>query len=205
LTASRHGTPVQILLPKIVVPGNTIGPGGKKMGNGGVPETDALLLGYSHPGSGKIMLSRAIFLPVGVWSNTLERVRKGKYSVLETYPGPESKLYLPDGPHKTVYEKLKTAYSIMRSASNREEDLTKRWRVTKGPMTPVERGAVWEGWAVVLDTEVSLDRGERRGAFLSSTLIDEGTGRNVDPEAERVRREIEELLEEDEEDEDIEG
>jgi hypothetical protein len=203
LTASCHGTPIQILLPKIVVPGNTIGPGGKKMGNGGIPETDALLLGYSRPGSSKIVLSRAIFLPMGVWTNTLERVRKGKYSVLETYPGPESKLHLPDGPHKTVYEKLKTAYDIMRSAPNREQDLTKRWRVTKGPMTPVERGAVWEGWAVVLDSEVSLGRGERRGAFLSSRLIDEGTERKVDPEAERVRREIEELLEEEDGDEDM--
>jgi hypothetical protein len=173
------------------------------MGNGGIPETDALLLGYSRPGSSKIVLSRAIFLPMGVWTNTLERVRKGKYSVLETYPGPESKLHLPDGPHKTVYEKLKTAYDIMRSAPNREQDLTKRWRVTKGPMTPVERGAVWEGWAVVLDSEVSLGRGERRGAFLSSRLIDEGTERKVDPEAERVRREIEELLEEEDGDEDM--
>jgi hypothetical protein len=73
-------------------------------------------------------------------------------------------------------------------------------------MTAVDRGAVWEGWAVTLDREIALDGKEREGAYSRSGFIDEGVEGKVDPEGERRRRVIDELLEEDEdEDADMEG
>jgi hypothetical protein len=219
--APPHSVPIQIYLPKIIVPGNGIGPGGARMGNNGATETDAFLVGHLHPGSAKLVLSRAIFMPVGVWENTLTRVRKGKYDVLETYAatashpklkgnGPSYRFPEGMGAHEAVYKKFAQVYNIMRSSTDRERDLTKRWRATKGPMTQRDRGAVWEGWAVCLDREIEMGAEERRGAFLSSGLIDEGVHRKaggvvvgtVDhEEVERRRREMEELMEEDEDEE----
>lgn len=214
-TTAHARKPVQIFLPGVLIPGNTIGPSGLKMGNSGSALTDALLIGHCVPGSGKIVLNLAVFLPVGVWENTLRRVRKGAYSILETYPSPKARLGLgvhgeisstakDDGlatPHKAVYEKLAQAYSIMASARDREAQLTKRWRTSKGPMTLVDRGAVWEGWAAVLDRGIEMSARERKGALLHSGLVDEGVEgkrRFGGAEAERRRREIEELLEEEE-------
>ncbi|KAF1849951.1 uncharacterized protein K460DRAFT_270192 [Cucurbitaria berberidis CBS 394.84] len=224
--ASANGLPIQIYFPKIVVPGNTIGPGGAKLGNGGIVETDAFLVGYAQPGSGKIVLSKAIFLPVGVWTNTLRRVRRGAYTVLETYAAPRSHPKLaakppprsfaatvkstnPNGPtpHRTIYTKLAQAYTLVSSSKNREQDLTKRWRVTKGPMTRFDRGAVWEGWAAVLDKGIEMSSQERMGAVISSGLIDGGVKKKRDAdeiERERRRKEIEELMALDS-DEDMEG
>lgn len=219
--ASINGMPIQIYFPKVVIPGNLVGPGGAKGGDGGTVETDALLVGHSHPGSGKIVLSKAIFLPVGVWSNTLRRVRRGAYTVLESYlPSPSHpkvvnstrqpflassvcSASLSTNPHHAVYQKLVQAYSLMAGSKDRERELTKRWRATPGPMTQHDRGAVWEGWGVTLVDGIEMNTVERRGALLSSGLIDEGVEKKgrvsgVDEdEVERRRREIDELMEED--------
>ncbi|CAO2658761.1 Nn.00g064840.m01.CDS01 [Neocucurbitaria sp. VM-36] len=222
-TASPKGIPIQIYFPKIVVPGNTLGPGGAKLGDGGIPETDAFLVGYAAAGSGKIVLSKAVFLPVGVWTNTLRRVRRGAYTVLETYAIPHVHAGLvaqstgralggvagsnrADGPdpHRVVYSKIAQAYALMGSSKDRENELTKRWRVSKGPMTRFDRGAVWEGWAAVLDKGIEMSALERRGAVVSSGLIDEGVEKKKgcdedEEERERRRKEIEELIDGDEE------
>jgi hypothetical protein len=195
--ASPHGMPIQIYFPRVVVPGNGIGPDGARLGNNDAIETDAFLIGYAQPGGGKIVLSKALFMPVGVWTNSLNRVRKGAYEVLETY--------LVNGKgdaHRAVYTKLVQAYMIMRTAKHRERELTKRWRASQGPMTQRDRGAVWEGWGVVLDRGIEMGKGEREGAFLSSWMVDEGVAMKRTEEQERRWREIEEMLEEDDRDED---
>ncbi|KAJ4365257.1 hypothetical protein N0V83_008876 [Neocucurbitaria cava] len=221
------GMPIQIYFPKIVVPGTMLGPGGAKLGDGGVTQTDAMLVGYAQPGSGKIVLSSAFFLPVGVWKNMLRRVTKGAYHVLETYAGPEAQSKLDPStllgsqygkgsgmgphdaakemddttiPHRTAYSKLAQAYAIMTTAKNREEELTKRWRATKGLMMRYDRGAVWEGWAATLDRGIEMTAKDRIGAFVDRWLIDEGTDNKPlrteeDYEMERRRKEVEEELE----------
>lgn len=197
--------PIQIYFPRIVIPANTLGPGGTKLGNFRRAETDAFLLGHTYPSSGTITLTKAIFLPVGVWHNATERVRKGKHVVLESYPapGPTMPNQTSGGPHRAVYEKLEMAYRFMGcgSAAERERELTKRWRVSPGPMTASERGAVWEGWAVELDRGVSLERDERLGAVIHDFLVDGESA--ADRERERRRMEIEELLGEDDGDMDM--
>jgi len=190
------------------------------MGDGGVVQTDALLAGYCKPGSGKIVLSKAILLPVGVWSNTLRRVRRGAYNVLETYAAPSrhakgrqpasvgSTVSPSDitSPHRAIYEKLVQACALMYTSTKRETELTKRWRVTKGPMTLVDRGAVWEGWAAYVDRGIEMSAKERQGAVLSSGIIDGGVEKKMDEEALRRKREMDELMEEDEnEDEEMAG
>ncbi|CAA9964197.1 Retinal multi-domain protein [Pyrenophora teres f. maculata] len=192
------GMPVQIYFKEILVPGNLIGPGGAKMGNGGCTKTDAFLVGYAQPGSGKITLSHAIFLPVGVWQNCLDRVRKHKYSVLETYHSSLDKIARTTPvSHRAAYEKLRQAYSMMLSASPeaREANVTKRWRVTPGRMSGSERGAIWEGWAVGLDKEISMSKEEREGAYVRQEFIDHGVKMREDSERARRRREFEEMLE----------
>jgi hypothetical protein len=191
---SHRGVPVQIYLPKILVPSNTIGPGGMKLGNNGCAETDAFLLGHTHSRSGKITLSRAVFLPLGVWSNAQDRVRKGKYKVLESYIAP---VRGTSTPHRAIYEKAKQAYGMMKTTSPaaRERELTKRWRASRGRMKETERGAVWEGWAVDIDEEIAMSREDRMGAFVQDALID---GVDQDSEEVRRRKEIDELLEMDE-------
>lgn len=196
----KLGMPVQIYFPGVLVPGNLIGPGGAMMGNKGNAETDAFLVGYSQPGSGKITLSHAIFLPVGVWANCANRVGKDKYSVLETYIGPvegRPQVTTPV-PHRAAYDKLRQAHSLMMSPSSaaREENLTKRWRVSQGKMSAAERGAVWEGWAVGVDKEISMSREEREGALIYQDYISLGV--DMSEQRARRRKEIEELLEEEE-------
>jgi hypothetical protein len=193
-TTSHRGIPVQIYLPRILVPANTIGPGGLKLGNNGCAETDVFLLGHTHPKSGKITLNRAVFLPLGVWTNAQDRVRKGRYTVLESYIAPVRTTSVP---HRAVYEKARQAYKMMivGSPAARERELTKRWRASRGRMTATERGAVWEGWAVEIDKEIALSKEERMGTFVQDELID-GIDENSDEV--RRRREIEELLDTDE-------
>ncbi|KAF1928565.1 uncharacterized protein M421DRAFT_62859 [Didymella exigua CBS 183.55] len=212
------GTPIQIYLPKILVPGNGIGPGGACMGDSGCIETDALMLGHEDSSSGKLILSKAILLPVGVWENTLRKARAGRWSVLETYACPSShpakgkgKRKVGDenkGCHGFVYDKLVQAYSMISSAPEvRENELTKRWRTSPGPMTSFDRGAVWEGWGVYVDRGVEMSVDERNDAMkseaeavpkagASSSSEDYGPYRETD-EALRRKREMEELMDED--------
>ncbi|KAF3031442.1 hypothetical protein E8E12_001617 [Didymella heteroderae] len=215
------GPPIQIYLPKVVVPGNGIGPGGKRMGDSSCIETDALMLGHEDPRNGKLVLTKAILLPVGVWDNTLRKVRNGRWSVLETYAcasshsakgkgngkvGDESK-----GCHKAVYDKLAQSYHMMSSAPVvRENDLTKRWRTSPGPMTSSARGAVWEGWGVYVDRAIQLTAEERKDAMKNEAQTvprveegrDEGYGPYGEPdEALRRREEMDELMDEVEDEE----
>ena len=219
-SSNTSNVPIQIYFPKVVLPGNLI-TGGANMGDGNIAETDAMLLGTCTPRSGKIVLNRAVFLPVGVWKNTLHRAAKGSYTILETYAPTQSystsKVHDeyayndPNNktPHRAVYQKLAQAYAIMARSQDRENDLTKRWRVTPGPMTNRARGSVWEGWAVMLDRPIEMSAKERKGAFSWSGLIDDGVekkkmggrgglqvGASVDEveEAERRRRLIDEIL-----------
>ena len=216
-------TPIQIYLPKILVPGNGIGPGGRKMGDGGCIETDALMLGYEKP-SGELVLNKALLLPVGVWENTLRKVRSGRWSVLETYACPASRLAKAKGKekaseapekgcHAAVYDKLAHAYGMLATAPTlREEQLTKRWRVSRGPMTSHDRGAVWEGWAAYVDRDVAMTAAERIDALKSDAaravkVDDGGVGDRYGPygdfgETARRRKEMEELMDEDEDMED---
>ncbi|KAF5845621.1 hypothetical protein GGP41_009432 [Bipolaris sorokiniana] len=194
--------PIQIYFQKIVFPANTLGPGGAKLGDGGISETDAFLLGHVRPGSGEIVLSKAIFLPVGVWKNATARVRNGKCKVLESYPMPGGDVgsYPTGVAHRAAYERVKEAFEFMIAApaAVREREVTKRWRTSKGPMTASERGAVWEGWGVEVDKQVKMGREERMGAVVLDSLID-GT-KTRDWEWERRQREMKELfVEEDEE------
>tara|TARA_R110002003_G_scaffold38_11_gene2378 strand:- start:10559 stop:13747 length:3189 start_codon:yes stop_codon:yes gene_type:complete len=196
-TSSPDKVPIQIYFPRVVIPGNGIGPLGQKLGDNHAIETDAFLLGHSRPGSGRIELSKALFMPVGCWTNTLRRVRKGAYQVLETYPAPGDTMPLgtSGAPHGTVYALLAAAYGFMRTErGEREEMVTKRWRVSPGPMTVRERGAVWEGWGVTVDRALEMGVLERQGALVRSWVVDGKKG--GDEEAERRRRELEELMEE---------
>ncbi len=141
--ASPHGIPILIYLPQIILPSRTTPLNAA---------TDCMLLGYTRPNSGTLTLTRAIFLPVGVWGNILNRVRKGDFSVLETYTVPPNHPRLmawkglvnnPDdvrGPHKTVYDKLCQIYGMMANCMDREEEVTKRWRASPGPLTATKRG-----------------------------------------------------------------
>ena len=211
--ATTHSVPIQIYFPKVVVPGNLVGPGGAKLGDGCVAETDALLLGSCTPGSGKIVLSTAIFLPVGVWANTLRRAGRGTYRILETYePVTENHpaKIKSSSPHGAAYAKLRFAHSLISRSSDRETSLTKRWRTTPGPLTQRDRGSIWEGWGVTLDAAVELGVRERTGALSWCSLIDEGIekkvggglrvgdGPEVVREVMRRRRLIEEILAEEE-------
>jgi hypothetical protein len=181
---------------------------GMRLGDDGAIETDAFLLGHTIPGSGKITLSKAVFMPTGVWTNTLGKVQRGKWRVLETYAHAGEKSVVGNGKaHRAAYDKLVTAYDIMRRScypvERREEELTKRWRVSKGPMTQRDRGAVWEGWGVWLDRGIEMGKEDRVGAVVREWIVDEGVVEKVrDEDEERRRREIEALLEEDEEDND---
>jgi hypothetical protein len=79
----------------------------------------------------------------------------------------------------------------------REEELTKRWRASQGPMTQRDRGAVWEGWGVTLDTGIVMSKGEREGVMVSLRVVDDGVDRLRTEEEEERWREMERLMEED--------
>ena len=195
--ASPQGIPIQIYVPKIVMRPKT-------MPN---EATDCLILGYIESGTGTLKLSRAIFLPVGVWENTLRRVRLGKFSVLETYAPPpthprfvahKGTLTNPEqlySPHKSLYDKLGLMYGFMANCVNREEELTKRWRATPGPLTDRKRGAVWEGYGVYVDRGIEMARKERKGALVVSS-VDGPVADVAKNEDEERRKEIEEMLDE---------
>jgi hypothetical protein len=202
--SSAASVPIQIYFPKIVLPANGIGPGGTRLGDNNFIETDAFLLGHTMPGSGKIVSERALFMPLGCWTNCLNRVRKGHYQVLETYMSPfNSFTGKPTGKdvpcHAAAYSKLAQAYNLMKTTSPavREEELTKRWRASQGPMTQRDRGAVWEGWGVTLDREIVMSKGEREGVMVSLRVVDDGVDRLRTEEEEERWREMERLMEED--------
>lgn len=209
LSASPHGVPIQIYLPKVVIPHNGTFH----------TATDCLILGYTKPETGILELSKAIFLPTGIWENILRRVQRGHAQVLETYAPPPNHprfvvnkgiLRNPDdikGPHKFVHTKLTQIFALMTSCSNREQELTKRWRITPGPMTAKARGAVWEGWGLFVDRPVELSYEERHGVgSIVSRSMDGKRGFGLSEsewkEKERRTRELDEMLEEDEEDSD---
>lgn len=210
--ASAAGVPIQMYFPKIVLPANGIGPGGTRLGDNHHIETDAFLLGHTIPGSGKITLERALFMPLGCWTNCLNRVRKGHYQVLETYMSPfnpftghHTNKHIPC--HAAAYTKLAQAYDLMKTSSPaaRERELTKRWRASHGPMTQRDRGAVWEGWGVTLDRGIEMVSVEREGVMVSSRVVDDGVERRRSGVEEERWREMERLMEEDEaDDEDME-
>ncbi|KAF1960250.1 hypothetical protein CC80DRAFT_289540 [Byssothecium circinans] len=209
--ASPHGIPIQIYIPHIVLPPNSQNP---------TLATDCLVLGYTRPGTRTLTLSKAIFLPTVVWENTLNRVRKRHQSVLESYPPPPNHPSAPksfpgipfprqanmpsnpdevQGPHRTLYEKVVQMYRFMVGCEDREEELTKRWRASQGPMTERDRGAVWEGWGVWVDKSIEMSRKERQGAIVMSSVDPlEKEEEEAKRERERRRREVEELMEEDE-------
>jgi hypothetical protein len=224
LNSPNTKTPIQIYFPRVLIPSNKCDPSGTQSCSSGSLETDALLLGHEEASTGKLVLSKAILLPVGVWSNTLRKVRSGRWSVLETYPSPflngtrkGKEKARESNCHAAVYEKLVQAYGLVISdAKRREEELTKRWRVSRGPMTAVDRGAVWEGWGVYLDQGIAMSAVERKDALRSSaggfsgnvevlggqaSVYDDADG------AARRKKEMQELMDEDEvedEDEDME-
>ncbi|KAF2692174.1 hypothetical protein K458DRAFT_411826 [Lentithecium fluviatile CBS 122367] len=200
--------PIQIYIPKIVLhprAGTTVD-----------SATDCILLGHTSPNSTTLTLTHALFLSLTVWESTLNRVRQGRLTPLETYTPPPNHprfragtglLNNPDdikGPHKAVYEKVRCVYGFMANCGSREEELTKRWKVTKGPLTERQRGAVWEGWGVYVDAPIEMQEEERKGAFVVGRGGDGGVDGKANAEAEeeeRRMREIEELLEEEEESE----
>ncbi|KAL1612413.1 hypothetical protein SLS60_000639 [Paraconiothyrium brasiliense] len=210
--SSPHGIPIQIYLPKIVI--------GHDSNFAGA--TDCLILGYTHQGTGILKLSKAIFFPTSIWENMLRRVQRSHAVVLETYaPPPNHPRYAAgkgtlrnpddvDGPHKFVYDKVAQVFGLMTGCAVREEEVTKRWRVSPGPMTARERGSVWEGWGCYVDTAVDMGYEERQGpgAFIQKSLDGRrgfGLSEEEMAEKERKRREIDELLAEEEEDVSDEG
>ncbi|USP76764.1 uncharacterized protein yc1106_04038 [Curvularia clavata] len=196
LAAPQATVAVQIYFPRVVVPANIIGPGGAKLGNGGCAETDAILIGSVKPGSGEIQINRAVFLPMGIWPRISEMAREKRGYTVETFL--EHASGQKGVPHQVAYEKLKQAYNfIIRKPDDvRERELTKRWRVTNGPMTETKRGAIWEGWAAVVDREIKITKPERTGAVMFDSLINGRDEAWLEKEA-RLR-ELEALMEEEE-------
>ena len=78
---------------------------------------------------------------------------------------------------------------------DREDELTKRWRASKGPLTETDRGAVWEGYGVYIDSGIEMGPEERKGAFVSAG-VDGPLDDLLDEDARRRKKEIEEYLEE---------
>ncbi|KAJ4294499.1 hypothetical protein N0V90_008190 [Kalmusia sp. IMI 367209] len=191
-----NGIPIQIYIPKIVLP--------QTAPTSLHSATDCLILGYTHPSTNVFSLSRAIFLPANIWDNILTRVRRNHAEVLETYAPPpnhprfrteKKQLKNPEdvrGPHRYVYEKLVQIFGMMtksREGEEREEALTKRWKTGKGLMTERRRG-VW----------VELGAEERRGpgCTVNQRLNENDKLSEGEAEKERRRREIDELLDEEE-------
>jgi hypothetical protein len=109
--------------------------------------------------------------------------------------------------HEAAYKKLAQAYNLMNTASarERERELTKRWRASQGPMTQRDRGAVWEGWGVTLDTGIEISKREREGVMASLRIVDDGM-ESMRSEVEEERwREMERLMQEDEDEDEDEG
>jgi hypothetical protein len=151
-----HGIPIMIYYPAIIA--------------GPTENTDALILGYIQPGDTEIVLTRAIFLRVDIHTSLLRRVQRGGWRVLESYACPMASTSNSSSKSAQAHalSKLRTAWHLMASTQDRERDVTKRWRVTPGPMTTEKgsRGAVWEGWAFTLDRIIGLSGEEREGAVV---------------------------------------
>lgn len=165
--------------------------------------TDAIMLGYEDMNTGTIELTRAIFLPAHIGSILHRKMIHGNYRLIERYAGQygvtwtymahnrtgKAKGPKPIDPHVQAHEKLMQALSFMylhAGAADREQLLSKRWRVSPGMMTETDRGGVWEGWAVVLDAPIQMTAEERERAIKVRPL-------NLDA---RRLKEIEEMLEE---------
>lgn len=189
LNPSPHtSTPIQIYLPSILIPGSISSPSQPTSQTA----TDALLLGHENRQTGALELTKALLLPASVWPNTLRKVRSGRWTVLEAYPGRNAAPC-----HAAVYKKLEAACGIMvREPAAREELLTKRWRVSRGPMVRWARGAVWEGWAACVQSGIGMSAAEREGAVRGC-----GGDGGGDEMEEARRREMEELMDEDEDEE----
>ncbi|KAF2704851.1 hypothetical protein K504DRAFT_506813 [Pleomassaria siparia CBS 279.74] len=158
LLLRKERVPVQVYFQRIV----------RYVGSFTEEPSDATLLGWLTPSTGAIELTHAILLPVSAFSNYIRRVATGKYEVIESYPTPHGVHFGgSDTPHRTSYQLLKQAYTIMSSCSNREAELTKRWRATQGSMVHNNfRGSVWEGYAATLDKPLQLTCADRQGAFM---------------------------------------
>lgn len=174
------------------------------------------MLGYMTDDSntkdsdGEMELSKALILSSGAWTNILGKVQRQKWKVLETYMSPVQKpisthpFFKPatqpkntpgnKTPHFAAYTKLHTTFQFIlasaQSPSQREDNLTKRWRATRGPMKWRDRGAVWEGYGLVVDKGISMSGEERKGALVFGRRSEED---------ERRMRELEELMAEEEE------
>ena len=89
----------------------------------------------------------------------------------------------------------------MTSCGNREEELTKRWRISPGPMTERRRGAVWEGWGLYVDRPIEMGYTERHGVGSTVSRSMDGKRGFGLSESEwqyklRSLRELDEMLEE---------
>jgi hypothetical protein len=205
--ASPYGLPIQIYIPKVVIPHD------KSFADA----TDCLILGYTHPKTGILKLSKAIFFPTSIEENMRRRIQRNHAVVLEAYGPPPNHprfaaktgtLRNPDevqGPHKFVHDRLAQVFALMTESEDRERELTKRWRSTPGPMTAKGRGSVWEGWAVYVDRPVEMGYEERHGpGGVVHKSLDGLRGYGLTAEEwalrEMRRREIAEMIEEDEED-----
>ncbi|KAF2185633.1 hypothetical protein K469DRAFT_707862 [Zopfia rhizophila CBS 207.26] len=82
--------------------------------------------------------------------------------------------------------------SLMTSTFDRENNLTKRWRVSANPL--FGRGSVWEGYGVWLSRGIEVAAEERKGALCMGGI----NGERLD---ESRKREMEELIVENEESE----
>jgi hypothetical protein len=182
-----HGIPVLLYYPKCLSERSILG---------AQENTDAVMLGYIKlwGDNSTIELTSAIFLPAQIFGGLLRRVREGNYTVLESYPGIDlwtRKMERENPAHRNAYSKLAQSFSLMTSTTAREVDVTKRWRVSPGMMTEIDRGAVWEGWGLTIDRGISMDQGERQGAIVMVHV-----GGTIDWETERRRKEIDELIDE---------
>ncbi|KAF2004964.1 hypothetical protein P154DRAFT_585230 [Amniculicola lignicola CBS 123094] len=130
---------------------------------------DAVMLGYLTPGGTTLDVRMAIFLSIDISDWLVRQVRNNNAAVIERYGinfiprmRDDNTPVLASRPHIAAYEKLAAAYSLMTSVDDREEDLTKRWRATKGPMRRRDRGAVWEGYGIRIDQVVEIKGGQRK-------------------------------------------
>lgn len=186
-----RGIPILIFFPEVLYQHDKIGTDERG---------DAVMLGYMPLGSTSIDLTTAVFLPMNVYNVLLRRVQEGGYTVLETYmptilpskpfnPTSTSPYYNSKGnskaravksefkyPHQHAYDKLAQAFNLIATCDNedariRESHLTKRWRVTPDFGMDIDRGSLWEGWALSIDRGIVLSGEERRGAMVNP-LVD---------------------------------
>ncbi|KAF2741988.1 hypothetical protein M011DRAFT_482044 [Sporormia fimetaria CBS 119925] len=171
--------------------------------------TDAVMLGYLQPGATGIEFTRAVFFPISIDGEIRSCMRAG-FVTLEYYlPGRATqgnwkgkmKMKADISGHGKVYEKLAMAHGLMTACEDREEDVTKRWRVTSGRVVNGCRGAVWEGWGLRVDRMLTLSAEEREGACVKVRVGGMEDRRERELREEQKRREKELLEEEDDEDE----